>query len=58
MKWITEKQLMAMNLLELVKHHKETCHSSDCTVSLSLFRSLYEEWLGRECTKEESEYFM
>ena len=58
MGYITQKQLLARNLLELVKHHKQTCHSSDCTVSLSLFRSLYEEWLERECTKEESEYFM
>ena len=58
MKYIIQKTSLAMNLLNLVKHHKETCHSPDCVVSLSLFRAVYEEWLGRECTEEESQYFM
>ncbi len=58
MEYITQKQLLAMNLLNLAKHHKETCNSPDCGVSLSSFRAIYEEWLGRECTEEESGYFM
>jgi len=57
MAYITRKEAEALNLLELVKHHKEHC-DSECNVCLSLVRPLYERLVERSCTDEESHYFV
>ena len=55
---ITHKQLLAMQLLRLIEQHNEDCNIPDCGISVSSFRLVYEEWVGRKCTKEEASHFM
>lgn len=52
------RETMALNLLKLVKHHKENCKSADCGVSLWIMSEIYRELLCRELTEEEIEIFM
>ena len=58
MRYITENEALAMNLLNLLKHHKLTCNSPTCGVSLSVFQKLYETLVKRNINTEEEQYFM
>ena len=57
MEQITQREAQALNLLNLVKSHKNSCNSQYCDVSLSLIRPIYEKLVERKCTDKESEYF-
>ena len=57
MEYISREELLARQLLALVKHHKEHCNEPDCGVSLSTWESVYEQWKGRKCTQDERQYF-
>jgi len=49
--------MQAINLLNLVKYHKENCHSPDCNISLILVKPIYEMLVDRDLTEEERKYF-
>ena len=49
---------LAQQLLQLLKEHKESCNSPDCGISLSQFRPLYEDLIGRKSNEEEDCYLI
>jgi hypothetical protein len=57
MKYITIEEYQAMNLLNLVKDHKEKC-DGNCNVSLSALEPVYKMLIKRELTKEEHYSFL
>ena len=56
MKKITIYKAYKMNVIELAKHHKKNCESSECGVNLFLLREMCEK-LGIEFTDKEKEIF-
>jgi hypothetical protein len=51
------QETLKQNAINLVKHHKEHCHSPDCGVSVFLIEKLIRE-AGIELTEEESAIFI
>lgn len=52
-----ELSFLKENLIKLVKNHKNTCHNTDCGISLFYIRKLAEK-AGIVFTNEEKRYFM
>ena len=52
------KELLANNLLQSVKWHKENCDDPYCGVSTFLLKEVYERLMGRRCTEDEWRVFV
>ena len=51
-----DNEVLAKNLLELVKHHQAKCDGR-CNISLMLIKPVYERLVDRKCTEKELKYF-
>ncbi len=54
---MSRNEILADNLLKLVREHKGHCNSPDCDIKTFPFLSLFEDLIGREATPEEKANF-
>lgn len=48
----------ASSLLTIAKEHRENCKDGLCNISLFLVGQIYEKYVGRKLTYEESQIFI